>query len=254
MHNTCRQLLICITLLAVFAVNPARSEPPPIQLPVNEKFSGIFSKLSPYLEKELKEKNLRLGSPIFIRIFKIPRTLEVWMEHDQQYRLFKSYPICSYSGHPGPKLQEGDWQSPEGFYTVSSDQLNPWSDNHLSFDIGYPNNYDKENNRTGSAIMVHGGCTSQGCYAMSDHRMEEIYTLANSALEHGQLSFSVHIFPFAMTNENLQRFRHSPWISFWENLKTGYDIFEHSRKVPLMISENGRYHVRSNLKLAFSTP
>lgn len=135
-------------------------------------------------------------------------------EKSGSHELFRSYPICSYSGYPGPKLSEGDWQSPEGFYRVTSEQMNPWSDNHLAFDIGYPNEYDRAWDRTGGSIMVHGGCTSMGCFAMSDYRIEEIYTLAHAALAHGQRAFSVHIFPFRLTSANLNGYQKFTLVCF----------------------------------------
>ena len=89
--------------------------------------------------------------------------------------IFKTYPICSYSGGLGPKIQQGDRQAPEGFYLVSLEQLNPRSKYYLAFNVGFPNAYDRAYGRTGSNIMVHGDCTSSGCYAMTDAVMEEIY-------------------------------------------------------------------------------
>ncbi len=249
MHYSCRYLILFLFFVNVVAAAPAFSAPATGQMAADKK-AELLPLVSRRLHQELKNKNLRPGSPIFIRIFKLPRTLEVWIKNEKQYQLFKSYQICSYSGHPGPKLQQGDWQSPEGFYTVSREQMNPWSEHHLAFDLGYPNSYDQGKKRTGSAIMVHGGCTSQGCFAMSDHRMEEIYLLAAEALENSQQTFSVHVFPFKMTTENLYKYRHSPWLSFWKNLQTGYDAFEMHKKVPLIISKNGEYHINSSHKLA----
>lgn len=245
--------IVCLIAAMMLFPSPGHSrsffiQPPP----VNEKSSAIHDKVAPALEQELRSKNLRLGNPVFIRIFKFPGTLEVWVGNHDRYQLFKSYSICNFSGHPGPKLQEGDWQTPEGFYTVTGSQMNPWSEFHLSFDIGYPNVYDAALNRTGNSIMVHGGCSSVGCFAMGNYGMEEIYTLAGSALENGQEQFSVHIFPFVMTDENLRKYKHSPWFSFWNNLKKGYDAFERSRKVPLIMAENGEYRIHSDFRMALS--
>ena len=193
---------------------------------------SVCEKLAPSFEAELARFNAQLGDPIFIRIFKESNELEVWIKGGKQYSLFKTYEICSYSGELGPKQQEGDRQSPEGFYFVQSNHLNPFSSFHLSFNIGYPNNYDKAYGRTGSALMVHGSCVSIGCFAMTDPKVEEIYTLAEAALKNSQPFFRVHIFPFRMTAENMARHKHSKWIKFWENLKEGYDLFEMDRVPP----------------------
>jgi murein L,D-transpeptidase YafK len=201
---------------------------------------------------ELADKGFQLGQPLFMRLFKMPGELEVWMQKDGQFQLFKTYSICTYSGYPGPKLYEGDWQSPEGFYTVTRRRMNPNSQYHLSFDIGYPNAFDKERKRTGSSIMVHGGCCSGGCFAMSNGRMEEIYLLAHSALSASQESFSIHIFPFRMTARNMSKYSSSPWIGFWKNLQEGYNAFEMSHQVPMITANQGKYMVNEQLTLAMS--
>lgn len=217
---------------------------------VTGKVVSILDRVSPRLESELAGKGLKLGSPIFIRIFKLPGELEVWMEQNGRFQLFKSYPICSFSGYLGPKRSEGDWQSPEGFYSVSASQMNPRSSYHLAFNIGYPNEYDKKLNRSGSNIMVHGSCSSKGCFAMNDYRIEEIYTLAHTALMNGQQEIAVHVFPFALTEANMKKFQASPWIGFWQNLEEGYEAFERNRQVPEIHVAGGRYVVGGTMKLA----
>lgn len=184
----------------------------------------------------------RLGAPIYIRIFKLSRKLELWQQQaDGRYALIKAYPICHYSGELGPKLKEGDRQSPEGFYRVTKSALNPNSRYHLSFNLGFPNAYDRAHNRTGSYLMVHGNCVSLGCYAMTNSGIEEIYTLVSAALIKGHQHVDVHIFPFEMTKGNLELYRKSKWAPFWQTLKPAYDQFEKTRKVPKVRVVNKRY-------------
>jgi murein L,D-transpeptidase YafK len=178
------------------------------------------------LNERLTAQGLALGSPIFIRIFKREQELELWMKKGSGFTLFASYPICRYSGELGPKLYEGDYQAPEGFYTVGRDQLNPHSSYRRSFNLGFPNLYDAANGRTGSFVMVHGSCMSAGCYAMTDPVIDEIWELVVAALDGGQKRFSVHIFPFRMTNPQFAIFGGSRWDGFWRDLKQGYDFFE----------------------------
>lgn len=205
--------------------------------------------------RELDQKGFALGQPIFIRIFKMPGTLEVWIMNNNRYQLYKEYPICCYSGYPGPKLQEGDWQSPEGFYAVSARQMNPKSSYHLSFNVGYPNEFDRARKRTGSSIMVHGECSSRGCFAMGNSQMEEIYLLAHSALTYGQQRFGLHIFPFKLTARNLFKFRSSPWIGFWKKLQPGFEFFEQQHKIPDIIVKQGNYVINSKtIQVAMATP
>lgn len=181
------------------------------------------------------------GAPLFMRIFKQENILEVWMQRGDRYALYKKYPICFYSGGLGPKLRSGDKQSPEGFYRVYPRSMNPNSQYHLSFNLGYPNEYDRAHGRTGSLLMVHGDCVSSGCYAMTDRQIEEIYRLAEAAFKNGQPHFQVHIFPFRLTADNLQAHQQSPWYTFWANLKEGYDLFEASRQPPAVSVSARRY-------------
>jgi len=195
------------------------------------------------IRMELKQKKLLLGQPILIRIFKETDELEVWVKSGQKYRLYKTFSICTWSGELGPKLKEGDGQSPEGFYSVARAQMKPDSQYHLAFNLGYPNAFDRANGRTGSFLMVHGKCASIGCYAMTDRGIEEIWLLADEALKGGQTAFQVHLYPFRMTDANLRRHAQTRWSDFWSDLKLGYDLFERDR-VDLRISVvNKRYAV-----------
>jgi len=190
----------------------------------------------------VNEQGMTWGSPIFIRIFKQEYELEVWMKKDKEYVLIFTYQICSLGNNePGPKEYRGDGHTPEGFYFITPDRLNPYSNYYLSFDLGYPNSYDRAHQRTGSALMVHGGCASRGCVAMTDKNIEEIYTLADAMFRKGNLCIGIHIFPFRMTPENMEKHKTSQWINFWKNLKEGYDFFEKNGYPPDTLVENGRY-------------
>lgn len=200
-----------------------------------------------FLESTLQERldtlSAKVGDPVFIRIFKEEAILEVWIKTGAKYEHLKDYIICASSGSLGPKLKEGDRQSPEGFYKVRKEQLNPNSKFHLSFNLGYPNAYDRAHKRTGSFLMVHGNCVSVGCYAMTDEKIEEIYALIESALSHGQNYIDVHVFPFRMTEENMDLYEGNPWYDFWINLKEGYDYFEAEHRTPHIKVEEKRYEI-----------
>ena len=193
------------------------------------------------LEEKLASLSAKVGDPVFIRIFKEESLLEVWIRSGAEYQHLKDYFICAYSGYLGPKLQEGDRQAPEGFYKVKKYQLNPNSKFHLSFNLGFPNEYDLAHDRTGSFLMVHGNCVSDGCYAMTDEKIEEIYTLVEGALQKGQKYVQVHAFPFRMTDVNMALYGNSEWYDFWANLKEGYDYFELEKLPPHVKVENKRY-------------
>jgi murein L,D-transpeptidase YafK len=190
----------------------------------------------------LETAGFKLGAPAHVRIFKREKRLEVWMaREDGRYAMFRSYDICTFSGSLGPKLAEGDRQAPEGFYRVSRAQLNPNSRHHLAFNLGYPNAFDMQHGRTGSALMVHGGCSSIGCYAITDEGVDEVYAVVEAALDAGQDAVDVHVFPFALTATALEVESQSPWLGFWQNLKRGYDEFEAWSVPPKVSACNGEY-------------
>lgn len=210
-------------------------------LPSTRKSRRVLGKVRPILANELLNRGLSLSSPIFIRIFKKSGELEVWVENLTKFKLFKTYKLCRFSGSLGPKLRRDDRQSPEGFYFVKPGQLNPSSQYHMSFNIGYPNSYDRAHGRTGSALMVHGNCVSIGCYAITNEKIEEIYTIADAAFRGGQSFFRIHIFPFRMTKKNMEQHKNSKWHGFWKNLKKGYDIFEDEKRPPNVMVKNKKY-------------
>jgi len=200
------------------------------------------------LEDALGKMELSLGDAVFLRITKTQSKadkkgrLEAFVENeDGDFVLFKTWEICTYSGALGPKLKEGDGQSPEGFYFVNPGRMNPYSSYHLSFNLGYPNAYDRAHERTGNYLMVHGDCVSIGCYAMTDEGIEEIYTLVGASLKGGQPFIRVHAFPFPMTEENMAAHKNNANIEFWENLKTGWDWFEQKKRPPNVNVAQKRY-------------
>jgi len=220
------------------------------------EFSPPYMKpLSAQTRALLAAKGMTEDQPILIRIFKAESELEVWKQKDDgHFYLFKTYPICAYSGTLGPKIEQGDRQAPEGFYLVDSDQLNPLSKYHLSFNVGFPNAYDRALGRTGSNLMVHGDCTSAGCYAMTDAVIEEIYILARDALAAGQKSFQLQAFPFRMTAANMAEHRNDKWYDFWVNLKQGYDYFETTRLAPKLAVCGGHYIVNAVFDNGYPNP
>ena len=206
--------------------------------------SGLPLPGTPDLAKfddRLRAQGLALGAPVFLRIFKLESELEIWMQKDGRYRKFATYPICLWSGRVGPKLREGDRQAPEGFYAVTKEELNPNSRWHRSFSLGFPNAFDRALGRTGSFIMVHGGCQSVGCFAMTNNVVDEIWRLVTAALDQGQPAFNVQVFPFRMTEKNLAARKGDQWSPFWADLKKGYDAFERTHLPPMVSVCEGRY-------------
>lgn len=198
--------------------------------------------IPPKLLAGIGKKNMSVGSPILLRVFKMEAELEVWKQDRKgRFALLKSYPICKWSGDLGPKIAEGDRQTPEGFYDIKPDQMNPESEYYLSFNLGFPNAFDRAHGRTGTHLMVHGDCSSQGCYAMTDAQILEIFALGRESFAGGQRSFQVQAYPFRMTPANLARHRNSPHMLFWRMLKEGNDHFEVTRRQPKVDVCDKRY-------------
>ena len=195
------------------------------------------------LVQSMRAKGMSTTSPIMLRIFKEEAVLEVWKQKDNgRYDLATSYDICKWSGKLGPKFTEGDRQAPEGFYTVRPHQMNPQSQYHLAFNMGFPNAYDRAQGRSGQHLMVHGACSSAGCYSMNDPQIEQIYAFARDAFRGGQEAIQIQALPFRMTAANMARYKDDPNYEFWTMLKEGYDHFEIT-KVPPKVDVCGRRYV-----------
>jgi murein L,D-transpeptidase YafK len=182
------------------------------------------------------------SSPVLIRAYKKEAELEIWkMKSDRTYALLKTYPMCRWSGQLGPKKREGDMQVPEGFYAIEPGQMNPNSHYYLSFNVGYPNAYDRAYGRTGGNVMVHGICSSAGCFSMTDEQINDIYAIARDAFRGGQREIQLQSYPFRVTAENLAKYRLDPNIDFWMELKNGSDHFEVTKTEPSVIVCNRHY-------------
>ncbi len=202
----------------------------------NPRITEVRERVSPGLKEQLAMDGFALGNPAFIRIMKEERELELWLKpkDSPEYKLWKQWPIAAMSGALGPKQKVGDLQAPEGFYGTNAGLLNPASKYHLSFNIGYPNEYDRAHGRTGDFLMVHGNKVSLGCFAMTDPVIEEIYLIVESAIHAGQKEVPVHVFPFRMTEERMTQAQEkdSEWLDFWKDLRKGWVQFEEKKTLP----------------------
>jgi murein L,D-transpeptidase YafK len=205
--------------------------------------SRAFQQISSETLALMADKGTNERAPILIRAYKKEAELEIWkMKDDGHYTLLKTYPMCRWSGQLGPKTREGDRQVPEGFYTITPGQMNPNSNYYLSFNVGYPNSYDKAHNYTGGDIMVHGVCSSAGCFSMTDEQIAEIYAIAREAFGGGQRAIQMQSLPFRLTPENLAKYRLDPNMDFWKELKKGVDDFDVTLREP-QVGVCGRHYV-----------
>lgn len=236
MNRINKALLAAIALLAVAACQSSRTQGPNIA-----RIEAVKSQRLMGIKSEMNDKGFALGSPIFIRIFKKTSEFEIWVKNGKTYSLYKNYPICKFSGVLGPKLKEGDRQAPEGVYNVGKSQLNPNSDYHLAFNLGFPNEYDQSLGRTGSFLMVHGNCLSVGCYAMTDYAIEEIYIIVEAALNNGQKNVPVLALPFRYEKENQELLNDEKWGEFWRELANINTFVENEKIFPNIIVKEGHY-------------
>jgi murein L,D-transpeptidase YafK len=238
------KLLAIILGIALPGIACGQATTPPARPSLHPRAAAAAARVRPALERDLEKSGLKLGDPVFIRAFKEEQQVELFLRNRQngKFQLFRTYPIAAASGQLGPKLLEGDGQVPEGFYSVGPKAMKPDSRYHLAFNLGYPNAYDRAQGRTGGLIMVHGNQVSIGCLAMTDAKIEEIYTLCGAAHAGGQGFFRAHVFPFRMSAGRMKQATGSKWEGFWKNLQEGYDWFETRRVPPDVTVRDSRYH------------
>src|SRR4051794_33294571 len=111
----------------------------------------------------MRAKDTTPTAPVLIRTYKKEAELEVWKKaRNGRFVLLKTFPICRWSGQLGPKRKMGDRQTPEGFYTILPKQMNPSSAYYLSFNIGYPNAYDRAHGGARPPPMVRCNFSAAG--------------------------------------------------------------------------------------------
>lgn len=208
--------------------------------------AAMFESEKPLVQVSQSLKQHLNGAPVYLQIFKEENILELYAKQGDTWDLLETYPVCKYSGGLGPKQRPGDLKSPEGFYQIRLNQLKPNSQYYLALNLGFPNQYDKDHGYEGKYLMIHGECVSVGCYAMTNKYIEEIYGYVRAALLNGQQQVAVSIYPFRMTENNMQRHRNSAYINFWKQLQPGYAWFLQHKKPPMMEVLNGQYVLTTN--------
>ena len=239
-----RQMLLSLGGLSLLPLGLAGCEAVdggPMMVTFSRDFNGEE------LAADLKGINAELGDPLMLRVFKNERQLEAWVQPggEGEFKLFRVYPICYFSGKLGPKVKQGDMQSPEGFYFAKSHHVRSQSQYHRAIDFGYPNTYDRAHGYTGSELLIHGNCISSGCYAMTDPLVDELYRLTRATTDVKGQGFWIHAFPFRMTQNNMNRYQGNKWLPFWKQLKSGYDAFEMTKMPPTITVEDRHYIVKA---------
>lgn len=229
-------VLAAVSLLAVAAAgctNDTLDSFDKVDVDITKVSKKTDYQLSSAVLTKLSSMNIDRSSPMMLRIFKEEGRLELWKaDRSNRFQLVRNYKICAWSGKLGPKMKEGDRQAPEGFYPLSKANMNPNSSYYLAINTGFPNAFDRASKASGSHLMIHGACSSSGCYSMTDEQMVEIFAFARDAFNGGQSTIQLQAFPFRMTAENMARHRDNPNIEFWKMLKVGYDHFELTKRPP----------------------
>lgn len=205
-----------------------------------QRVRTAFTEKEKVVENLFKNAKAKFPNPeIFIRIFKLEQTVELWAKAAKAdtFILLKRYNICATCGDLGPKRKQGDLQIPEGFYHVSG--FNPVSIFYLSLRINYPNASDRilgNRNNLGGDIFIHGDCVTLGCVPLTDDKIKEVYLTCVLAKATGN-KIPVHIFPFRLNDQykyvlNTSMSRYKKHVKFWENIKTGFDYFEKNHRIP----------------------
>ncbi len=220
-----------------------REEPPTAAIRDDARPLAAWTEQADYLRLQLTRAGFQLGDRLHLRIYKESRELEVHLLREGRFDHFRTFRICAISGSLGPKWREGDLQAPEGVYRITRERMHPASDFHLAFNLGFPNPRDRTIGATGSNIMIHGGCASNGCFAMTDYYMEQLWVLAEAAFDAGQRAVDVHVFPFRMSEDNLRRHAESPHRAFWSTLVPLERYFRRTGHPPLIDLDGPEYRV-----------
>ena len=249
-------VLAAVSLLAVAAAgctNETLDSFDKVDVDITKVSKKTDYQLSSSVLGKLASMNIDRSSPMMLRILKEEGRLELWKaDRSNRFQLVRNYKICAWSGKLGPKTKEGDRQAPEGFYPLSKANLNPNSSYYLAINTGFPNNYDRATQASGTHLMIHGACSSSGCYSMTDEQMVEIFAFARDAFDGGQKTIQLQAFPFRMTAENMARHRDNPHMEFWKMLKVGYDHFEVTKRPPEVNVCEKKYVFNQQADKAFS--
>lgn len=242
--------LICLTFLLSlsFMVN-AQNNFKATQIKF-ERVKKAYGEKWETLEKFIRTDGFGDQFSMVINAYKSEGKLEVWLKAntDKNYKLFRTYDFCAHSGTLGPKVIEGDGQTPEGFYYINV--FNPMSNFHLSLGVNYPNSVDKartgKDRKTGGDIYIHGNCVTIGCIPLTDEKIKEVYILGVEARNAGQENIPVNIYPFKMTDGNLNKYsaQFPAQAGFWKSLQPGYLAFEKNKSQAKVSEVKGNYVVK----------
>ncbi|UOQ52909.1 L,D-transpeptidase family protein [Hymenobacter cellulosivorans] len=242
-----RTLLLAACFLLLAAAYPPKSALREYQL-TYPRVQLAYATKWPQLQLLLRSRKIdptRLE--VFFRVFKSGRRFEAWARNQGEgtFQLLRTYRVAGTSGTLGPKRAEGDNQVPEGFYRI--DRFNPISTYYMSLGLDYPNASDRAlgGPKPGSHIFVHGSNVTVGCLPITDDCIQEVYLLALEARCAGQQDMQIHIFPFELTTQNLERALGSKHYAFWQSLRPGFAQFDEHLTLPnVAVEATGQYVVR----------
>ena len=143
-----------------------------------------------------RRKGVKLGDPVMLRLFKQESELESGRER-RPLRIFG--PIRSVPGlEARTEIEEGDHQSPEGFYAVTPQQINPQPLPPI-FQSRFPQRV-RSSPRT-NRHFPHGAWRVLVDWLLCHHHalVDELWRFVTEALDAGEENVLGAIFPFRLT-------------------------------------------------------
>jgi murein L,D-transpeptidase YafK len=233
---------VCLTRHSLGQSGGARNR---VRIPTTATGQAAIGRASGRLQIAFDDIGLVFGAPIYLRIIKDQKRMEVWVQgRRREFSRLRSYKICGSSAALGPRRRNTQTLQPEGFYTLGSGSLRPQPITYLGLDLSWPNAFDRAQGWSGTTSLLQAGCASEPHFGLTDQDMEEVYTLVHSALAAGQAGVPVHIFPFEMSQLRMLTIARGPNSGFWRTLAPAWQTFERTKKPP-QVSVSGRRYVVS---------
>jgi murein L,D-transpeptidase YafK len=236
-------LLVATSGTEAFSADQKVKASPRARVAVSSIGADAIERTRQRLAFAYSDLGLTLGAPVYFRLIRDQDRLEVWVKSPSgAYSRLRNFKICGKDGVLGPRQSAATGQ-PEGFYTLSAAQMRPQGVGYLGINLNWPNDYDRGRGWRGAPSLLQAGCASGRHYGLTDQDMEEVFTIAYSALINGQTSIPFHIFPFQMTPFRMLQIGQGPKASFWRDLEPAWRAFERTKTPPQIKVQGRRYRV-----------
>lgn len=211
---------------------------------VSSRGLAAIRRAQPRVEFALRERDLRLGAPLYLRVRKREEILETWLEGEPggRYRAGRTYRICgSLADRLGPRTSSRDQRIPEGFYAIARTALDASGPSGLGMQLDWPNAVDRAqgwsaggSGRSGAirSVLVSGGCATAPHLGFTDTDFDELFTLVYAALAFGQTSVPLHVFPHALGRLDRMGLPDDGSGRLWQAMAPAWDAFARTGRPP----------------------